>query len=321
MACLSTAEPSLLSDFSTAKARISEGDVSCISVAVELTPCLSAVNPSSKLTTMEEADCCTTLLVFKEAGCYCLAPESIQELSKADRCALGRRLNELAEANRRCGWDAISCPMPDLALSAGERDGGAAMGNNNLEADVARFYGQPEARKSQGRRVHGGSNQPVKSPKLELGAFAVVQQKQGEKQQTDVEKRGALLDQMTTYLNKVIKLTEALSLDRGDEVDLTIEVTMGATNVAASSAGKNAAVQDSSEHANPFWVWVVGFIVAMMVIAGMGLTLNPIAGMLSNSQECGQVPRRRPIPTPPWSTGGGVVVAADEVHSLRKLIG
>jgi len=54
----------------------------------------------------------------------------------------------------------------------------------NLEADVARFYGQPEARKSQGRRVHGGSNQPVKSPKLELGAFAVVQQKQGEKQQT-----------------------------------------------------------------------------------------------------------------------------------------
>jgi len=70
LACLSTAEPSLLSDFSTAKARISEGDVSCISVAVELTPCLSAVNPSSKLTTMEEADCCTTLLVFKEAGCY-----------------------------------------------------------------------------------------------------------------------------------------------------------------------------------------------------------------------------------------------------------
>jgi len=41
------------------------------------------------------------------------------------------------------------------------------------------------------------------------------------------------------------------------QVDLTIEVTMGATNVAASSAGKNAAVQVNPQSNILLCLWQV----------------------------------------------------------------
>ncbi len=69
-----TAEQTLLSNFNEAKARMNERDASCISVAAELSPCLSVCSPLSRLTTMEEADCCTTLLLFKEVDCYWYFP-------------------------------------------------------------------------------------------------------------------------------------------------------------------------------------------------------------------------------------------------------
>ena len=36
--------------------------------------------------------------------------------------------------------------------------------------------------------------------------------------QAETEKREALLEQMTKYVSRVVKLTEALSIDRGEEV-------------------------------------------------------------------------------------------------------
>jgi hypothetical protein len=38
-----------------------------------------------------------------------LAPETMEELSNADQCALGKRLSQLAEASQRCGWGGFTC--------------------------------------------------------------------------------------------------------------------------------------------------------------------------------------------------------------------
>lgn len=42
----------------------------CIAAATSLGGCLAAVSPSSALTSLEESDCCTRTLAFKDAECY-----------------------------------------------------------------------------------------------------------------------------------------------------------------------------------------------------------------------------------------------------------
>lgn len=46
----------------------------CISAAAHLGSCLAAVSPTSKLTTIEESDCCAGLLAFQQAQCYWSVP-------------------------------------------------------------------------------------------------------------------------------------------------------------------------------------------------------------------------------------------------------
>ena len=42
----------------------------CVSMAATLGSCLAAVSPVSTLTTMEESNCCASILAFQKAGCH-----------------------------------------------------------------------------------------------------------------------------------------------------------------------------------------------------------------------------------------------------------
>lgn len=42
----------------------------CVRMAATLGSCLAAVSPMSSLTTMEESECCSRILLFQRAGCH-----------------------------------------------------------------------------------------------------------------------------------------------------------------------------------------------------------------------------------------------------------
>ena len=44
----------------------------CVEMAAKLGSCLAAVTPLSILTTMEESECCASILAFQTAGCHWL---------------------------------------------------------------------------------------------------------------------------------------------------------------------------------------------------------------------------------------------------------
>jgi hypothetical protein len=183
----------------------------------------------------------------------------------------------------------------------------AATENETLEADLERFYGRSWEERRQGQGSFDSLSQPARLVERQSGGLAQVEtgQERSSRLQKEVKERDDLLDQMTTYLNKVIKLTEALSIERGDEVDLTIEVTMGTTNFAVTTADTTAVQEVSPGGSYSFWAFVVAFCLSMMAIALL----------LSTSKECGS--RRGPDQYQTSDTG--IVVAADEVHSLGKL--
>lgn len=292
----SSAEQNLLLGFRTSKSRISEKDSSCVSVAAELGPCLSAVSPLSRLTTMEEADCCTTLLLFKEADCYCLAPETMEELSNADQCALGKRLSQLAEASQRCGWGGFTCSESETAArmdveATSEKTSSAD--SKDLEADMTRFYGGSVDQPRQGGGGHAGPSQSVRSFESEHNSVVEQGQSRRSRQQIELEMRDVLVTHMTTYMRQVVKLTEALSIEQGDEVDLTVEVTMGLTNYDTSA-------DTSASEA----LWGVPWL-SLFILALLATLLIRISRRASATLQ---------PPTPRGYAAQGIAVAAEEVH-------
>lgn len=284
----------------------------CVAMAATLGSCLAAVSPVSTLTTMEESDCCASILAFQKAGCHCLPSESLEALAKADRWAYRRRINTLRKVHQRCGWEAFTCPGRSLANSLLGVDVDTKASEEMLTSSEIALWAADQTSITretsdeafwETRWVGGsdfrGSQRLLGSSESQEIADIIAQSSTS---------RDSQITELTEYVRAAVELADAMSRAQDSQVEIQIEMV----------------IESSREEDQPNPMLILGHNCLPKVLARslaeVWLTLNVWLTLSVLSLVACIIVKflRRQTSAPSAKSSSGIVSATEEAATFSK---